>query len=161
MADIDGYNTTIEKSDVENRIEELEGQRGYDVVRLRNDEVIEQFDDEDEARQYIEDEDYNPERVIARQRDLDDDDAEELRNLRKLIDDVGVSGDWTLYNESYFDSGWAQERAREALGLSYRADPFGDWPLSLIDWDDAAGDQRDAEYPYEYTFDGTSFYSED
>lgn len=158
MADIDGYTRVIYKSEVESRIEELEDSRGYDVVRVRNNDVLATFDDEDEAEQYIEDEDYNPERVVVRQQRLDEDDTRELRSLLQLIEDVNVSRSWTLYNESYFDTSWAQDEAAGALGG--RPD-FSSWPLSEIDWDAAADERRDAVYEYSYRFDGTTFYSED
>lgn len=162
MAEIDGYNTIIERSEVESRIEELEDSQGYEVVRLRNGQVIDRFDDEDEAAQFIEDEDYNPERVTVRREELDEDDAEELRSLRQLISDVGdSSGDWTLYNDSYFDRDWVRQRAAEALGISVYSGRFDEWPLDQIDWDSALNSQRDAEYPYAYEFCGTTFYCEE
>lgn len=158
MAEIDGYNTIIGKSDVEARIEEIEGSQGYDVVRNRNGEILETFHEEAEAEQYIEDEDFNPERVTVRRAELDEDEATELRGLKKLIEDVSVSSDWTLYNENYFDADWARDEARNQLP---RGADFDSWPLSLIPWDEAAAEQRDALYPYEYTFDGVSFYGEE
>jgi hypothetical protein len=156
MAEIDGYNTTIEKSDVENRIDELEDSAGYDVIRLRNDNVLASFSDEDEAGQYIEDEDYNPERIVIRRQELDEDDARELRDLRRLIDAVDVSGDWTLYNDNFFDADWAKSEATDQLGVP--RDAVYEWPLDLVDWDDAARERRDALYEYAYLFDGTTFY---
>lgn len=161
MAEIDGYTSIIEKSEVESRIEELEDSLGYEVVRLRNGEVIKRFDDEDEATQFIEDEDYNPDRVTVQKESLDEDDAEELHNLQRLISDVGDSGNWTIYNESYFDSDWVRGRAADALGIGSYSGKFDEWPLNLIDWDDAAADQRNEEYPYEYRFDDTTFYGEE
>jgi hypothetical protein len=158
---IDRYNTTIDRDEVEDRISELEEEKGYDVVRLRNDEVLKTFDDEDDARQYIEDEDYNPERVTVRQQELDSDDAEELSNLRELLNDVGnyQRGDWTIINEDYFSEAWARDEAASELGISsYQLD---NWPLSLIDWSDAASEQRESRYPNEYTFDGQTFYGEE
>ena len=159
---IDRYNTTIERDEVESRISELEEEeKKYDVVRLRNGEVLETFDDEDDAQQYIENEDYNPERVTVRRQELDSDDAEELSGLRELLDDVSnyQRGDWTIYNESYFSEEWARDEAASELGvLSYQLD---NWPLSLIDWSDAATEQRDSRYPNEYRFDGRTFYGEE
>ena len=158
MTEINGYNTIIDKSEVEARIGELEDGCGYDVVRTRNDEVLSTFDNEDKAAQYIVDEDYNPERVVVRPAKLDDSDAEELRGLRRLISDVDEDSDWTLYNADYFDADWARNEARDKLPAGV---DFDAWPLDMIDWDDAAGNQRDALYPYEYTFDGAAFYGED
>jgi hypothetical protein len=159
VAEIDQYNETIDSSEVNNRIDELEEGQGYEVVRLRNGDVLANYDDEDDARQYIQDEDYDPERVIVRERELDSDDADELFNLRKLRDAVGVSSGWTLYNESYFDQDWVRDQARSDLGSRYV--DFDSWPLSLIDWDDAAASQRDSLYEYSYEFDGVTFYGDE
>jgi hypothetical protein len=148
----------IDNDDVDSRIEELEEKEGYEVVRVRNDAVLATYSDPDDARLYIEDEDYDPERVIVRAVELDEDDAVELRQLRKLRDDVAVSSSWTLYNESYFDEEWTKGEARDQLGLSGYVD-FDSWPLSLIDWDDATSERRDVLYEYSYSFDGTTFYS--
>ena len=154
---IDRYNTTIDSDDVDNRIEELEAEQGFDVIRLRNDEVLETFDDRDDAEQFIEDEDYNPVKVVVRLRGLDDGDAEELQQLKDLRDAVGA-GDWTLYNEDYFDSSWAREEAMGRLNLrSYQLD---EWPLDQIDWNEAADSLRDAQYDFTYSFDGQLFYGD-
>jgi hypothetical protein len=152
---INSYDDIIEGSDVESRIDELEEARGYEVVRLRNDEVLDTFNDETEAESYIEDEDYNPERVIVRRQELDEDDAAELERLRVLRDAVGGS-EFTLYRDDYFDADWARDQAREQLPRSVDLD---DWPFSQIDWSDAASARRDEQYEYSYLFDGTTYYS--
>jgi hypothetical protein len=155
MAEISGDSTFIGSDDVDSRIEVLENEQDYKVVRLRNDDVLAIFDDEEDALQYITDEDYNPERVIVRQRKLDEDDAQELRNLTRLRESVG-SGSWTLYNENYFDVSWARDEAAGELGVSFSQ--LDDWPLNLVDWSDAANERRDYLYDYIYEFDGTTFY---
>ena len=156
--EIDGYTSTIDRDEVVARIEEIDENQGFKVIRVRNGEVLETFDDEDEARQYIEDEEYDKTRVVVEEDELDEDDAEEKRKLQKLLDDVAVDSNWTLYNESYFNADWAQEEARDVLGRSAN---FDSWPLDRIDWDDAAIEQRDGRFEYEYTFDGTSFYGDE
>lgn len=155
---IDRYDQQIDYDDVNGRIEELENSRRYEVVRLRNpgDALFEDAD-EDACRTFIEDEDYNPERVVVRRRDLDADDSAELDRLLALKDEAdGEFGEyWALLREDYFDAGWAQEEAVE-LGAIRRA-ALDEWPLSLIDWDEAATQRRDDEYT-EYRFDGETYY---
>lgn len=152
---LDRYDETIDDDDVDNRIQELEDEQVYEVVRLRDDFVLESFDDETEAEEYIDKEDYNPERVIVRQVELDEDDAEELERLRNLREAVGVSS-YTLYNESYFTADWARD---EAISQGIRRGLLDEWPLSQIDWEEAASQRRDDLYEYSYTFDDTTFYS--
>lgn len=157
--EIDGYTTIIQSDNVRNRISDLEEDRPYDVIRLRDNGVIESFDVYYEAQSFIEDEDYNVTRVAVRMQELDDEDAEELSSLRSLVDQVAVSGDWTLYNESYFDVEWARDEAAEKLSVSrYTLD---EWPLSQIDWDEAATELRDDRYNYTYGFDNTTFYGDE
>jgi hypothetical protein len=155
---IDRYDTTIDDGDVDSRIEDLESELGYEVVRVRNDEVLAEYDDEDEAEQYIQDEDYDTARVIVREKELDDDDRTELDNLRELRDDLGgESVTYTLYNESFFDDDWAREQASDELGIA--RGQVDEWPLSLLDWTgDVATERRDALYPNEVEYDGTTFY---
>jgi hypothetical protein len=156
---IDRYDNTIDSSDVANRIEELESEQEYEVIRVRNDEVLATYEYEDDAEQYIVDEDYDRVRVIVRQQQLDSDDSRELERLRVLVTEVEnyLSGPWTLYNEDFFDENWAQEQAKELLGVRYT----GDWPLNQVNWDDAARERRDSDYPNEFTFDGVTFYAEE
>lgn len=155
---IDRYDQQIDYDDVNGRIEELESEGGYEVVRLRDpDEVLFEDDDEGACRAFIENEDYNPARVVVRRRELEDDDAAELERLRALKDEAdGEFGEyWSLLREDYFDAGWAREEAVET-GAVRRAS-LDEWPLNLIDWDDAATERRDDLYT-EYTFDGATYY---
>lgn len=152
---IDRYDTTISDNEVDSRIEDLESETGYDVVRVRNGEVLITYADEDDARQYITNEDYDPERVIVREGELDEDDQSELDGLRALRDTLGESVTYTLYNEDYFTEEWARDEARDTLGRSTDLDS---WPLSGIDWDDACTERRDDRYPSEVEFDGKTFY---
>jgi hypothetical protein len=155
------YDNTINSGDVASRIEDLEGEQGYEVIRVRNNEVLFTASDEDGATAYIEDEDYNPARVIVRQQELDAEDGEELDNLRALDEEASrrIGDEWTLYNEDFFDEAWAKEEARNTLGISYSFD-LDTFPLNLIDWDNAAIDRRDDLYPIVIGFDGREFYAE-
>ncbi len=160
MTDIDSNSSVIDGTEVRGRIEKLEESTGYDVVRIRTDEVIQDaFDSEDDASNYIDQEDYNRERVAVREAALDEDDQDELDKLRKLVDDVSVDSDWTLYNADYFDENWARDNAADTLNVPrYKLD---DWPLDQIDWDEAAVSLRDSRYDYSYEFDGTTFYGDE
>ena len=124
---------------------------------MRNDEVLASFSDRDNAEQYIEDEDYNPERVIVRQRELDEEDTSELSMLRALTDEI-PSSSWTIYSDSYFTEDWAKDQARDVLGRRTDTD---EWPLDQIDWDDAASERRDTSYANTVEFDGQTYYYDD
>lgn len=154
---IDRYNQIISNDDVENRISELEEGQEYDVVRLRNDEVLATFSERAEAEQYIEDEDYNPERVVVQQQELSEEDAGELSSLRALADEIGSSS-WTIYSNPYFTGEWAKGEAKEVLGRYTDTD---DWPFTQIDWDEAASERRDSLYGNTVRFDGEYYYYSD
>lgn len=151
------YNQIISNDDVENRISELEEGQEYDVVRLRNDEVLATFIERAEAEQYIEDEDYNPERVVVQQQELSEEDAGELSSLRALADEIGSSS-WTIYSDPYFTGEWAKGEAKEVLGRYTDTD---DWPFTQIDWDEAASERRDSLYGNTVRFDGEYYYYSD
>ena len=150
---ITSSDTVIESDEVSARISELEAQR-YTVVKLRNSEVLDSFDSAADAESYIDKEDYNPERVVVRPAELGDDNAAELAQLRSLRDSVNVSSSWTLYNRSYFTDDWAKSTAREMLG-SINTDS---WPLNLVNWREAARQERDRRYPRQYSFDNVIFH---
>ncbi len=154
---IDRGDTTINSADIAGRISSLEDLQGWEIVRLRTGEVLRgDFDDEDDAKRYIDAEDYNPERVIARITELDDGDAKELSNLRALSDEIEStisSPSWTLYNDDFFTEEWAQEQAENELRISARR-----WPLNCVDWEVAAVRQRDDLFGNMVDFDGQSFY---
>jgi hypothetical protein len=163
---IDQYDEEITYSQVRDRIEDLSlavSDTDYEVVRVRNDEVLAEFNDEDEAREYIEDNDYNPERVIVRGSEPDEDYVEELDNLGTLDSDCGSTfglawsrGEVTLYRNDFFDADWARNEASSELGLDYTAD-LNSWPLSLIDWDDAAEQRLSNDYE-EISFDSETYF---
>lgn len=154
---INRYDQEIGYDNVMDRIEELEEGEGYEVVRTRNDEVLFADDDEDACRAYISDEDYNPERVIVRPAQLDDDDAAELDQLRalKYEADAEFGESWVILREDYFSEEWAREEALETAGISRRG--LDAWPLTLIDWAEAARERRDSKYSL-YSFDGEAYY---
>lgn len=87
---------------------------------------------------------------------LDDDEKEELATLRSLEDQCkGYCADWehgaTLIRQSHFRF-YAQELAEEC-GL---LDTGAKWPMTCIDWDEAA---RELAMDYtEVDFDGVSYY---
>lgn len=163
MALYDSYTTRIDSDEVRARISELEGSKGtqYVVYRTRNDEVLSTFDDEEDAAEFIEDEDYNPERVKVRQQEgeLDDADAEELQELNELnaegerdIDDwnFGIA----LIREDAVDEDYAKEEARSQLRFGFDLDV---WPFTYIDWADAASGLLEGR---DYVrFKGSEFYA--
>jgi hypothetical protein len=164
---IDRYDETITYREVRDRIEELEldTETTYSVVRERNGEVLaDSYDDEDDARQFIEDNDYNPERVIVRETEPDAEDTEELEMLGVLNLDCesefGRSwrdGDVMLRREDYFDSDWARDEAVATLGVN--SGDLDAWPLSLVDWDEARDQRLENDYSC-VPFDGTEYYGQ-
>lgn len=161
---IDQYDTEIDYSLVTERIEdlELETETTYTVVRDRNGEELAQFGDEDEAREFIDDNDYNPERVIVRESEPDPENVEELQKLEELnadcMTEFGRSwrdGDVTLLRQDYFDADWAKGEAADLLNVS--TDDLSSWPLDLVDWGEAA-DQRLSNEWTEISFDSETYY---
>lgn len=94
---IDQSAITISDTDVNNRITELESAKAsYDIIRLRNDEVLATFDDEDDAEAYIRDEDYDRARVVVRAQELNANDQQELDDLQELRDTLSGTGPLTI-----------------------------------------------------------------
>lgn len=163
---VDNGDEFISYQEISARIAELEeGAEGFDVVRVRTDDVIMGgFEDEDAAREYIDREDYNPERVIVRRQELDEADKDELSELQALDERAdGSFYSWrrdgkTLYRYDHFDADWARDEAAEWLGVS-RDDTYR-WPFDQVNWSDAAGSRRDEGYT-EVTFGGVTYYGED
>ena len=87
---------------------------------------------------------------------LDDEEADELYNLKELEDQAsGYSGDWlygsTLIRDSYFVE-YAQQTAEDIGAIS----PDAAWPANRIDWEAAAEDLQ-----MDYTcvdFDGVDYW---
>ncbi len=166
MAEINSTRETISYPEVSARIEELENLAGqYEVIRLRTGDILKGgFDNEDNARAYIDTEDYNPVRVGARPAALDEQDATELDELRELDGEAaGIWSEWikndvTLYRNDYFSADWAREQVKELLSVS--TDALSGWPLNLIDWSDAATERRDAGYT-SIRYDDTDYWGAD
>lgn len=161
---IDRYDEEINYRMVQSRIEDLESdtETTYAVTRERNGEVLETFGDADDARDYIDDNDYNPERVVVRESDPDQEDVDELEMLQVLDSDCATEfgrewndGEVTLYREDYFDADWARGEAADTLGV--QLDDLDNWPLNLIDWSNAAGDRLENNYT-QIEFDGATYY---
>lgn len=150
----------VTSRDVADRIEELEGGGMFDVIRERNREVLASYESKKDAKKYITDNDYDPGRVIVEKNRLTDDDQQELDDLRGLADDAAsiFGSSWTegmtLYAGRYFDSNWAREQARSE-GLNP-----GAWPLTLINWDEAAASKRDKSWTLVY-FGSKDFYGQE
>ena len=87
--------------------------------------------------------------------DLDDDEKAELATLKALEEEASGSPDWrygeTLIRDSYFTD-YAQETA-EDCGMLKDATS---WPLTCIDWDEAA-DQLKQDY-FSVAFDGVTYW---
>jgi hypothetical protein len=163
---------SIESADVLNRIAELDAvEGGYSIRRTSN--VIDggplfttrQFDSERAARAYLDDQDYNPDRFTF-EKIRDDSLTQELENLRELNDRGRIAFGpyrWItqgilLHARGYFDDKWARARAVNDLKISdYQLD---EWPLSFVDWNNAARELRDAEYT-DVMYDGTYFWGSD
>lgn len=151
--------STLTRDEVTSRIDALNEDQEYEVYRVKNDEVLDTFDDEDEAREYIDDEDYDPDKVMVRG-GLDDDDRDELEALqsfdREALSDVPEWRDGsTVYSADYIDESYAKERAVE---LAPRGVDFDEYPFNLIDWSEAA-DQLMSDAGGNYAvLSGTRFY---
>jgi hypothetical protein len=162
---IDSSDLTISASDIRSRIEELEeeGEIRYVVYRTRNLDEIESFDSEDDAQEFIDKEDYDPDRVKIKENGLDEEDQRELEQLGEL-ESLAVSyfggafkdDNLTLYRYDFFDSEWAVGQAENAIGSFSRYD----WPFDQIDWEEAAREKRDEDYT-SIEFDGETYYGED
>ena len=109
----------IDSEDVVSRLEKLRNKRDeltFIVYRVRNDETIETFDNKPDADEFVDAEDFDPERVKVRMtsKGLDSDDSDELDELDR-IDREGsdIFSDWgdiTVQLESNID---AEDYARE------------------------------------------------
>lgn len=122
---INAGDSYIDSEDVVSRLEELRNERDeltFIVYRVRNDETIETFDNKNEADEFVDEEDYDPERVKVRMtsKGLDDDDEEELSDLETIDrDGSDIFSDWgsiTVQLESNVDE---EDYAREYLSNNY------------------------------------------
>ena len=109
----------IDSEEVVRRLAELRDERDeliFTVYRLRNDETIETFESRSDADEFVDAEDYDPDRVKVRMtsKGLDSGDEDELNEL-EIIDRDGsdIFSDWgyiTVQLESNID---AEDYARE------------------------------------------------
>jgi hypothetical protein len=150
---IDNTRQAISCQDVAERIAELEENRDYTVYRIRTGDVLQvAFETREAANEYIDREDFNPERIGVRQAELNDYGRNELRSLEQLAENANrtFGAAWrensiTLYRYSYFTADWAREQAAVRIpGLSL-AD-LDKWPLSSLNWEQAAFGLRNEDY---------------
>ena len=113
----------IDSEDVVSRLEKLRDERDeliFTVYRLRNDETIETFESRSDADEFVDAEDYDPDRVKVRMtsKGLDGEDEDELNEL-EIIDRDGSNifsdwGDITVQLESNIDpEDYAKEYVRD------------------------------------------------
>ena len=109
----------IDSEEVVRRLEELRNERDeltFVVYRVRNDEELDTFDSKDAADNFVDAEDFDPERVKVRMtsKGLDSEDSEELDELERIDrDGSDIFSDWgniTVQLESNID---AEDYARE------------------------------------------------
>lgn len=136
MTKFDG-GAKISSEDVRNRIAELEDaveNLGWQVILNSDGETLGEFGYEEDAEAFIEDEDYDPDKVSVVEDELDEDDAEELSELREFLEDVrrtfslGSRDDWTLTNGDQVDAEYAETYYTDAYG------ELDDGLSSYVDW---------------------------
>lgn len=145
----------INSTDVINRIAQLEDTPdNYTIIRTKTGARLVfsiTFTSEADALSYLDDRDYNVDRfTITPQRSAAD--TEELKLLRTLNSDGGARfglSQWTsgvqLSEDGTFTEEWAQNEAIRRLKIA-DSSVLNEWPLSEIDWGDAAQNLLDAEY---------------
>lgn len=138
----------IDSRDVIARIDYL---KPYRVVGIVNNDVVDEFDSEEDARRALANDFDVPEAYVL---EIDEDEADELRKLRELADEGENLADWTygetLVRDSYFED-YARELADDIGAINRDAG----WPLCHIDWE-AAADALRVDYT-EVTFDGVTY----
>ena len=155
MATFDKYSDVIDSRDVIARIEELEGER--EALQLEIDDAEVQWlkteAGTDEAHAVV---DRRQAAYVALDAWTASDDADELRILKALADEAsGYAADWThgetLIRDSYFKD-YAMELADDIGAIDNNAS----WPLTCIDWDQAA---RELQMDYSAVdFDGVTYW---
>lgn len=155
MSLIDSNTATIDRDAVTARIEELESEvTVWAVTRRKNGSVIETFRSEDDANEYIEEEDYDTDKVFAEETtETASDDYAELSALRAFDQDALSSvDDWkygtTLLSAAQVDDDYAKKRAIDLGAL--RAYQLDEYPFSFIDWEAAAADLADGAESVNY-----------
>lgn len=158
-APITAEDTTITSAALEARIAALSAGRECQVVRNRNGAVLFTGKDEGPCRKFIEDEDYDPERVTIRLASLGAEADLELSRLTALQADASArlkSADWTLFASQYFSTDVIERAICQRLGLPADSD-FEKWPLSVIDISEAGDVLLNEDYAY-VRFGTRSFY---
>jgi hypothetical protein len=153
------FSAVIRSTEVRDRVTELEElDSRHEAVRARNGEVLFTSQDAEACTRYIDENDYDPDRVLVERRGLARREKAELDRLRDLEHRAGfqLGLPWVMYGAGYFSADWARARARDIPPLS-GAD-FSAWPLSEIDWASAASARRDAAGYKVVMFDGGTFY---
>lgn len=158
--EISSSDDQIDVSSLDDRIEELEGER--DALQDDIDDyelVISEVDTADENEEAVSREDREgyteAQNEIGGARDRrkawdESDDAEELKKLKELKDDID-DADGPLIRESYFET-YARDLAEDIGAISKDSA----WPATCIDWEKAA-----SELQVDYTsveFDGVTYY---
>ena len=155
MATFDKYSDVIDSRDVIARIEELEGER--EALQLEIDDAETQWlkteAGTNEAHAVV---DRRQAAYVALDTWDASSDADELRILKALADEAsGYAADWphgeTLIRDSYFKD-YAMELADDIGAIDNNAS----WPLTCIDWDQAA---RELQMDYSAVdFDGVTYW---
>lgn len=155
----------LDREDVTRLIDEIaqNAETRYIVVRNRNDEELSSFDIERDAETFIDDNDYNRERVTIRQ-DADADSVSDLTTLRAFDEEcLNDIPDWAYGSVVY--RGINGDRARDfydqliPAGVDLNASPY-----QFINWDEVADElQTSAESDGNYasisgTYGRTYFY---
>lgn len=149
---------SITSAGVVERLAELRGTAGYTVTRDRTGEIVFRAATEDACVAWLSDEDYNAAKFTVEGRALSVAQAEEVRVLAQLLDEVStrLGTTWALYGKGYFTEDWARAQARGLLsGDGYTG--LDAWPFDLIPWPLAATAKRDADY-LAFRFAGADFY---
>ena len=162
MADVNKYEDVLDSRDIIDRIEELEEERTALVDTLSEAseveaELNEKRSNDPDATELENLDSAKTEREDAARalEEWDSENGDELKALKALAEEAEGYGDWpygeTLIRDSYFKE-YAQELAEETDSI-----PKGlTWPLTCIDWDQAA-----RELQYDYTsvdFDGVTYW---
>lgn len=152
---IDSFTAAIDRDSVTGRISDLESEvTVWAVTRRKNGTVIDTFSSEEDAADYIEEEDYDTDKVFAEETtDTDSDEYRELSALRAFDEEaLSAIDDWrfgtTLINAGQIDDDYARQRAIDTGSL--RAYQLDEYPFNFIDWEAAAEDLADGAESVEY-----------
>lgn len=146
--------TRREISNSDSYIDKREVQKRLDELQADIDSIQDEIDSLEEDRQQDQDdgESEKNQDQIASLTDSLTIAQEELEPIQKLWDQIEGFEDETLIREDEFTD-YAEEMARDVCGLT--SDQMNSWPLTSINWDDAADDlKQDYE---EVDFDGITY----